>query len=43
MLQKLSTLQTFINIPGTDKIGNSFLHVTEEETGHELATVTYAK
>lgn len=42
-LLKLSTLQTFINIPDTHRIADSFLHVTEEETRCELATVTYVK
>lgn len=42
-LLKLSILQTFINIPDTHSIGDSFLHVTEEETRRELATVTYVK
>lgn len=43
LLLKLSTLQTCINIPDTHKIGNSFLHVTEEEAPCKLATVTYVK
>lgn len=43
LLLKLSTLQTFINIPDTHKIGNSFLHATEDETPCKLATVSYVK
>lgn len=43
LLLKLSALQAFIGIPDTHKIGNSFLHISEEETPGTLATVTYVK
>lgn len=43
LLLKLSALQAFISIPDTYKIGNSFLHISEEETPGTLATVTYVK
>lgn len=43
LLLKLNALQAFISIPDTHKIGNSFLHISEEETPGTLATATYAK
>lgn len=43
VLLQLNALQAFISIPNTHKIGNSFLHISEEETPGTLATVTYVK
>lgn len=43
LLLKLNALQAFISIPDTHKIGNSFLHISEEETPGTLATVTCVK
>lgn len=43
LLLKLNAWQAFISIPDTDKIGNHYLHISEEETPGTLAMVIYVK